>query len=95
MVPILTRFARLSALVAIASHPAWRRPNPIVRYMSRHSLPLYCLHVFLIPIVYTYVQPLLHLGPRGNTIAMVATTILLSYAAAHLLSGVLNDRVLR
>jgi peptidoglycan/LPS O-acetylase OafA/YrhL len=94
-IPPYTRASLLFAVIALAVVviPSAVRPHPVIRFMAKYSLALYCLHPFLMEPMkrvagrLTQHQPALTLG---SLLLVVAG----SYAMAMVLKAYLKDEVI-
>jgi surface polysaccharide O-acyltransferase-like enzyme len=68
--------------------------NRVVSFMARHSLAVYCLHPFFVPVKYKMVD-VLHLTGAAEVLVPLPVVIGLSYAGSLLLTLFLRDEVLR
>jgi hypothetical protein len=68
--------------------------NAVVRFMARHSLAVYCLHPFFIPVKYKMVD-VLHLPGAAEVLLPLTVVLGLSYAGSLVLPLFLRDEVLR
>jgi surface polysaccharide O-acyltransferase-like enzyme len=68
--------------------------NRIVGFMARHSLAVYCLHPFFVPVKYKMVD-FLHLTGAAEVLLPLAVVLALSYAGSLVLPWFLRDEVIR
>jgi len=94
-VPAYTRPSVVLLAVAVV-HLATliRRPcGSVVRFMSRHSLALYCIHPFVLTVVYR-ILPRLQLAGPPRLVVCATTTVIASYALALILPSFLRKDLL-
>jgi hypothetical protein len=95
-IPAYTRVSLVFSVISIcviALHPAIRTTK-IVRFMSRYSLALYCLHPFCIQPVKKIIS--MFLSPSTfSLLSEIALVILCSYAISPLLKIFLRQEVIQ
>jgi surface polysaccharide O-acyltransferase-like enzyme len=94
--PAYTRPSLVFLAVAVLVSVVRARPpgNAVVRFMARHSLAVYCLHPFFVPVKYK-MRDVFHLTGAADVLLPWAVVLGLSYAASLVLPLVLRDEVLR
>jgi surface polysaccharide O-acyltransferase-like enzyme len=89
--PSLVFLAVAVLVLAVRARPAGNR---VVRFMARHSLAVYVLHPFFVPVRYKMVESL-HLTGAAEVLLPLAVVLGLSYAGSLVLPWFLRDEVLR
>jgi surface polysaccharide O-acyltransferase-like enzyme len=94
--PAYTRPSLVFLAVAVLVLAIRARPpeNPVVAFMAYHSLAVYCLHPFFVPVRYKMAQ-VLHLTGAVEVLAALPVVLALSYGASMVLPRFLRDEVLR
>jgi surface polysaccharide O-acyltransferase-like enzyme len=94
--PAYTRPSLVLLAVAVLVSVVRAQPpgNAVVRFMARHSLAVYCLHPFFIPVKYKMVD-VLHLPGAAEVLLPLTVVLGLSYAGSLVLPLFLRDEVLR
>jgi len=68
--------------------------NPIISFMARHSLAVYCLHPFFIPVRYKLVDKM-HLTGVAEILIPLAVVLALSYLGSIVMGRFLRDDLIR
>lgn len=89
--PSLVFLAVAVVVLAIRANPP---SNRVVSFMARHSLAVYCLHPFFVPIKYKLVD-VFHLTGAAQVLVPLPVVMGLSYACSLVLPVFLRDDVLR
>jgi len=89
--PSLVFLAIAVLVLAVRARPAG---NPVIAFMARHSLAVYCLHPFFVPVRYKMAQ-VLHLSGAAEVLVPLPIVLGLSYGASVVLPWFLRDEVLR
>jgi peptidoglycan/LPS O-acetylase OafA/YrhL len=94
-IPAQTRPSLVLLAMAVVQMSALVRfpAAPIVRFMSRHSLALYCIHPFVLTIVYR-ILPRLHMQGNYRFTTCVVMTLGSSYVLALILPAVFRRELL-
>ncbi|MBO0698627.1 MAG: acyltransferase family protein [Zavarzinella sp.] len=94
--PAYTRPSLVFFAVAVLVSVVRAQPpgNAVVRFMARHSLAVYCIHPFFVPVRYK-MRDVFHLTGAADVLLPWAVVLGLSYAASLVLPLVLRDEVLR
>jgi len=94
--PAYTRPSLVFLAVAVLVLAIRARPpeNPVIAFMAYHSLAVYCLHPFFVPVRYKMAQ-VLHLSGAAEVLAALPVVLALSYGASIVLPFFLRDEVLR
>ncbi|HKB02711.1 MAG TPA: acyltransferase [Gemmataceae bacterium] len=95
-IPAYTRPSLVFLAVAVLILAVRWRPagNPVISFMARHSLAVYCLHPFFVPVKYKMVDAL-HLTGAAEVLLPLAVVLGLSYAGSMVLPLVLREEVIR
>jgi surface polysaccharide O-acyltransferase-like enzyme len=94
--PAYTRPSLVFLSVAVVVWAVRARPtgNAVVRFMARHSLAVYVLHPFFVPVRYKMVDAL-HLTGAVEVLAPLAVVLGLSYVGSMVLKMFLRSDVLQ
>jgi len=95
-IPAYTRPSLCFLAVAVLVLALTRQPpeNPVVSFMARHSLAVYCLHPFFVAVRYK-IADVLDLHGAAAVLVPLPVVLGLSYCASLVLPLFLRDEVLR
>jgi surface polysaccharide O-acyltransferase-like enzyme len=95
-IPAYTRPSLIFLAVAVLILAVrWRAGgNRVVGFMARHSLAVYCLHPFFVPVKYK-LKDVLHLTGVVEVILPLLVVLALSYAGSLVLPWFLREEVIR
>ncbi|HJZ94563.1 MAG TPA: acyltransferase [Gemmataceae bacterium] len=95
-IPAYTRPSLIFLAVAVLTLAIrWRGGgNRVIGFMARHSLAVYCLHPFFVPVKYK-MKDVLHLTGVAEVVLPLVVVLALSYAASLVLPWFLRDEVIR
>jgi membrane-bound acyltransferase YfiQ involved in biofilm formation len=95
-IPAYTRPSLIFLAIAVVIFAIrWQpRSYAVVRFMSKYSLGVYCVHPFLVPIGYRILEKEPFTGPADILLPLVAV-VGLSYIGAYLMTWFVRDELIR